>query len=77
MSIFDVIVELLKQKDNFVSAVIFDRNESASLSVGIRMLIYRDKTVIGTINGGVLEVKEQLPAAAVLSGQILIVKQLS
>jgi xanthine/CO dehydrogenase XdhC/CoxF family maturation factor len=60
MSIFDVIVEFLKQKDNFAiaiiidrnDAIIIDRNESASLSVGIRMLIYRDKTAIGTINGG-------------------------
>jgi xanthine/CO dehydrogenase XdhC/CoxF family maturation factor len=75
MSIFDVIVEFLKQKDNFAIAIIIDRNESASLSVGIRMLIYRDKTAIGTINGGG-EVKELLLAAAVLSDQTSIVKQL-
>ena len=59
MSIFDVIFDLLKQKENFAIAAIINHNGSSPLNVGTRMLIHRDKTIIGTIGGGILEVYDK------------------
>ena len=57
MDIFKGIAQLLDKKESFVLAVIVSRSGSAPRSVGTRMVIREDGTILGSIGGGLLEAK--------------------
>ncbi len=75
MNIFDSIIALLKQNENFAVATIVNRSGSAPRDTGTRMLIKKDAQIIGTIGGGILEAKVQRLAADVLANRTPMIHQ--
>ncbi len=55
MDTFNRIAQLLDEGESSVLAVIVSRSSSAPRSVGTRMVIRGDGTILGTIGGGLLE----------------------
>ncbi|GAH07847.1 unnamed protein product, partial [marine sediment metagenome] len=53
--IFQRIAELRKEGRAFVLVTIVKTEDSTPRSLGTRMIVYPDKTIEGTIGGGVLE----------------------
>ncbi len=75
MNIFDSIIALLKQNENFAVATIVNRSGSAPRDTGTRMLIKKNAQIIGTIGGGILEAKVQRLAAEVLETRATMIHQ--
>lgn len=48
-------VELLQRKESFSIATIFDKTGSSPRTVGAKMVVRRDGSIVGTIGGGRLE----------------------
>ena len=55
MDVFRRISELLSEGESFVLAVIVSRSGSAPRTVGARMVVRKDGSIVGTIGGGILE----------------------
>jgi xanthine dehydrogenase accessory factor len=60
-------VDLLRKKEDFVVATIFDQAGSAPRTTGAKMLVRKDGTISGTIGGGRLEAEAIQAAKKVLS----------
>ena len=57
MDVFKWISGLLSNAESLVLAVVVSRSGSAPRSVGSRMVVRKDHSIIGTIGGGVLEAR--------------------
>jgi len=55
MKVFDDIVDLLESGESFVLATVLTRMGSAPRSAGARMIVRSDKSIRGTVGGGILE----------------------
>lgn len=66
MNLFQSIVDLLKNQENFALATILARSGSAPRAVGTRMVVRSDRSILGTVGGGILEAQVQKLAAQVL-----------
>jgi len=55
VDVFRRISELLAEGESFVLAVIVSRSGSAPRTVGARMVVRKDGSIVGTIGGGILE----------------------
>ncbi|NLW91549.1 MAG: XdhC family protein [Syntrophomonadaceae bacterium] len=55
MNIFREAVELLKNKESFVMATIFDKVGSAPRTAGAKMIVRGNGAILGTIGGGKME----------------------
>jgi xanthine dehydrogenase accessory factor len=64
-NIFEDMVQLLVRGENFALATIIARSKSAPRTVGARMLVRADGTIIRSIGGGLLEAQVQQTAAEV------------
>jgi xanthine dehydrogenase accessory factor len=67
MNLFLSIVSLLKDKEDFALATILSRSGSAPRAVGTRMIVRSDRSILGTVGGGILEAQVQK-----LAGQLLV-----
>ncbi len=75
MTIFESIVELLREEESLVLATILSRCGSAPRDVGSRMVIRGDGSIIGSIGGGVLEARvQQLAREVFQSGKTMVGK---
>lgn len=57
MQIFNSLVELLTRRESVVLTTILSRSGSAPRTVGTRMIVRRDGSILGTIGGGILEAR--------------------
>ena len=75
MNLFRSIVELLESEENFALATILTRSGSAPRAVGTRMVVRSDRSILGTVGGGILEAQVQKLAAQVLLDRNTILKE--
>lgn len=75
MNLFQSIVDLLKGRENFALATILTRSGSAPRAVGTRMVIRSDRSILGTVGGGILEAQVQKLAAQVLLDRNTILRE--
>ena len=71
--LFNRLTELLAQRESVVLTMILSRNGSAPRTVGTRMIVRRDGSIIGTIGGGILEARVQQLAKQAFDHQGAIV----
>jgi xanthine dehydrogenase accessory factor len=55
MEVFEQIPDLLAAGESFVMAVIVKKSGSAPRAAGVRMLVRKESSIIGTIGGGLIE----------------------
>jgi xanthine dehydrogenase accessory factor len=53
--LFEVMTDLLRRKESFVVATLFDKTGSAPRSDGAKMIVRADGSIIGSVGGGRLE----------------------
>lgn len=66
MQLFEETAALLESGESLASAVILERSGSAPRSVGSRMLVRVDGTILGSVGGGLLEARVMELATEVL-----------
>lgn len=72
--LYESIVELLRRNESFAVASIFDKSGSAPRSVGAKMVVRADSSIIGSIGGGRLEASAIDLAQEVISGRKTVIK---
>jgi xanthine dehydrogenase accessory factor len=75
VDVFERISELLSNGESFVLATVVRRSGSAPRTIGARMVIRRDDSIIGTIGGGVLEAMAQKLAKMVFENKTSILRK--
>ena len=74
MAFFKSVSALLAEGESLVMAVILARSGSAPRSVGSRMAVRKDGSIVGTIGGGILEARVQELAGTVFQSHETIVR---
>jgi xanthine dehydrogenase accessory factor len=70
---YRAMVELLKNRESFAVATIFDKTGSAPRAEGAKMIVRKDGSIIGTIGGGRLEASAiDLAKQSIPSGRTVI-----
>ncbi|ABK98494.1 XdhC family aldehyde oxidoreductase maturation factor [Pelobacter propionicus] len=70
---YRAMIELLKNRESFAVATIFDKTGSAPRAEGAKMIVRKDGSIIGTIGGGRLEASAiDLAKQSIPSGRTLI-----
>ncbi len=75
MNVFKGIAKLLSEGESVVLATILDRSGSAPRSVGSRMAVRADGSILGTVGGGILEARVQELASEVFTTRRSLVKK--
>ncbi|MGC9966874.1 MAG: XdhC family aldehyde oxidoreductase maturation factor [Syntrophobacteraceae bacterium] len=75
MNVFKGIAKLLSEGESVVLATILDRSGSAPRSVGSRMAVRANGSILGTVGGGVLEARVQDLASEVFKTRKTMVRK--
>ncbi|WP_031513706.1 XdhC family aldehyde oxidoreductase maturation factor [Desulfofalx alkaliphila] len=74
-SLYQSMLQLLEGGESFVQATILAQSGSAPRTAGAKMIIRADKSIIGTIGGGLVEAKVQQLAAEVFKTRKAVTKE--
>ncbi|MCL5290184.1 MAG: XdhC family aldehyde oxidoreductase maturation factor [Bacillota bacterium] len=73
--LYQSIVKLLENKENFVQATILTQWGSSPRTAGAKMIIRSDQSIIGTIGGGLLEARVQQMAAEIFETKLAVTRE--
>lgn len=72
--IYQKMIDLLNDKQDFVVATILSKSGSAPREAGTKMIVKRDFTIIGSIGGGMLEAMVTKLSSGVFSSREFVIK---
>ncbi|MDO7787538.1 XdhC family aldehyde oxidoreductase maturation factor [Desulforamulus aquiferis] len=74
-NLYHSMLQLFEQGNSFVQATILTQSGSAPRTAGAKMLILKDKTILGTIGGGQVEAMVQELAAGLFENKGALIKE--
>ncbi|NMM61236.1 molybdenum dehydrogenase [Clostridium sp. P21] len=75
--IYETVNEFLDRKQEFVLATILEKSESTPREEGVKMIIKKDLSIVGTIGGGIFEAMAVKLSLKVFENKASIVKKFS
>ncbi|WZL73876.1 XdhC family protein [Clostridiaceae bacterium 35-E11] len=72
--IMNQVLELLEQNESFVLAMVIDQSGSTPRGAGAKMIVRKNKEILGTIGGGLVEAQVQKQAQEIFENKKTMIK---